>query len=586
MKILNKVKCLSHILNNSNYFYYVKNTPYLLDKEYDYLMQKLINIEKKYPELIINNSPTQKIGYELLNNKNLPILYHFTSMLSLDNVFDKKNFLLFYKKIQKKLNTKKILFCCELKLDGLAVNLIYKNGYLEYAATRGNGKCGEDITKNIKKIKSIPLKLVGNLKPNIIEVRGEVFMKKSIFSKLNNMLSVKKKKIFSNPRNAAIGSLKQSNAQITADRSLSFFCYSIGIMKGLKKTNSQLQDLKLLKKLGLPIEKHSNLCSSSKEVLNFYSKINKIKSTFNFNIDGIVIKIDNKKLQNKLGNNHKSPKWAIAFKFYGEEKITKIQDIKFQVGRTGRITPVAVLQPIRIGGTIIKKVTLHNLNEFNRLKLSINDKIVVHRSGDVIPQIIKVLNKLNNKEKINFPDKCPSCHSFIEKEKNKKYAYCTGGLKCQKQKSALIIHFISKKAINIPNIGKKTIMYLVTGNYINNPVDLFFLTTDILKNIKFIGKKLSIKIINSLNNSKKTTLSRFIYSLGIPQVGISAAENLSKHFIKLENIIHANTSELNKVTNIGHVVSKKIRLFMKNKKNIDLIYKLVNNVGISWDKIV
>lgn len=579
-QIINKIKKLRDILNESQYLYYALNKPNISDEKYDELMLELIEIEKKYPDLIIKDSPTQKIGYKPLNS--FRKVYHEIPMLSLDNIFNEKDYFNFYQSIKNKLNVKNLFFCCELKLDGLAVSLLYKSGNLVNASTRGNGQLGENITNNVNNITSIPLKLRGLNIPKLIEVRGEIFMTKQSFLNLNNTYDAKK--IFSNSRNAAAGSLRQLDPKIIAKRDLSFFCYNITLIDNLMSTNSQWKDLQLLKTLGFPINNYNKIFSSKEDILKYYYEIKEKRSKIKFDIDGIVIKVDNKRFQSELGCSKKYPKWAIAFKFPSKKMLTKIKNISFQVGKHGQITPVATFQPIKIGGVIVKKASLHNVKQFNRLNLNVGDDIMVHRAGDVIPQITSVV-KSNSTKKIYFPKICPFCSAVIEILSNKSIARCTGGLLCSQQKSSLLIHFISKDAMNIQGIGNKLIKELVKCNYLNNQVDLFNLNTDTLMKVKFIGLKSANNIINTLKYSKKTTLSRFIYSLGINNVGVNASIKLSKHFGSLENIIKANFLELNKVSDIGLVTSNNIIKFMQKKNNLDIIFKLIKDVGIFWKNI-
>lgn len=580
-EIINKIQYLRNVLSSYEHLYHNVNESKVSDYEYDQLMLELIKIEKKYPQLITKDSPTQKVGCKPLDSCDK--VYHIMPMLSLKNAFNEKDYFNFDLKVKNKLNILRLDFCCELKIDGLAVNLIYKSGLLITASTRGNGYFGENITANIMHIKDIPLKLNGSNIPKTIEIRGEIFMKKNSFIKLNKDAYNNGKKIFSNTRNAAIGSLLQLNPKVTAKRSLSFFCYGIGFIEKFIKHNSQLEDLKLLKNWGFPVSKDNKLCKSKKEILEYYSKIKEKKSKLGFDVDGIVIKLDNQSLQKKLGYSKKYPHWAIAFKFPSQEKLTKIRNINFQIGKTGQVTPIAILKPIIIGGVIITKASLHNAKKFEYFNLHIDDKVIVKRSGDVIPQIVSVFkSKLLKRNKILFPKFCPICHSVIERSLNSPIARCSGGLICKKQRSGLLIHFVSKNAMNIKGLGNKIIEQLVHKDYLKSPVDLFALTVDILLKIDFIGLKSANNIIITLNKSKQTTLPRFIYSLGIPKVGINTSTSLSNHFKSLENIINADIYDLSKVGNIGIKVAHNIKIFMRKKNNINLINKLINNVGVFW----
>lgn len=579
--IIKRIKYLKNILNYYSFFYHNMNDPKTSDKEYDNLMQELIKIEKKYPLLVKNNSPTQNVGF--IPSNNFGKIKHITPMLSLNNVFNEKDYLEFEKKIKHAFKSENLSFCCELKLDGLAISLLYKNGLLIRAGTRGNGFIGEDITDNVNKIKSIPKKLYGDNIPAIIEIRGEIFMKKLSFYNLNKKYDYKK---FANPRNAAAGSLLQTNPDITAERNLSFLCYGMGITEKFKNTNSQYQDLKILKNWGIPVCKYTKLYNNKNEILNFYNKYKNERKKIEFDIDGIVVKVDNKNFQKTLGCTKKAPRWSVAFKFPAQEEITKVKDIVFQIGRTGQITPIAYLKEVNINGVKITKATLHNATELERLQVNIGDKVIIRRAGDVIPQIVSVINSHKlNKKKIFFPKFCPVCKSLVNRNKNNSIAYCTGGLSCQSQKISFIKHFASKEAMNIKGLGQKIIENLVVNKYVNNYVDLFYLKVDMLIKIDFIGIKLAENIVNSLNMSKKTTLSRFIYALGINKVGLNIAKILSNHFRELEKIMFANFDDLNNIPNIGEKVSNNIIHFMNKKSNVKLINQLINNVGIFWHNL-
>lgn len=512
-----------------SYLYHTLNNPKISDFEFDNMMKKLIILEKKYPKLVLKNSPTNQIGSKTLNI--FKSIIHKTPMLSLENIFTKKDFIKFYKKIYKQIKiNEKIKFCCEPKIDGLAVNLFYKNGILIKAATRGNGKIGEDITKNILTIKTIPQTLCGNDIPKFIEIRGEVFITHKNFEKINKKSIRNKEKIFSNPRNAASGSLRQINPLISKKRLLSFFCYGFGKITGNKISRDQYSYLRKFKNWGLPISDNIAVYDDIKDILKFYDKMK--TSNIGLDIDGIVIKINSIKHQNKLGCTSNFPKWAIAFKFPSQKKITKLINVDFQVGRTGIITPIAILEPVNISGVIIKKSTLHNFKEIKRLNVKINDYVVICRSGNVIPKIISTEKSQisNNNKNIQIPKLCPSCKSILQYNKNKTLIYCTNNLNCIAQKKEKIRHFVSRDAMNIKGFGKNIIDKLVNTGHLNTIVDIFKLDVNTLIKIEKIGLKNSKNIINSINNSKKTTLSRFIYSLGIPEIGVETSKKIANNY--------------------------------------------------------
>ncbi|PPI88242.1 DNA ligase (NAD(+)) LigA [Candidatus Pantoea edessiphila] len=584
--ILKKIFNLRKALRYHEYLYYVKDSPEIPDIEYDNMMIQLQKLEQTYLKENTPDSPTQKIGGIVENI--FSTVQHNTPMLSLDNVFNKKSFLLFDKRIKKRLkNNNDIKYCCELKIDGLAVNLIYKNSLLTSAATRGNGITGENIIQNILTIKSIPVKLQGKNIPMFLEVRGEVFMNKIDFEKINKKAKMNHEKIFANPRNAAAGSLRQLNPYITASRPLNFLCHGLGLVKGGELSSSHILCLRQIKEWGIPISDHIQIAFNTHEVLKFYQRIKNIRYNIGFEIDGIVIKADSKEIRESLGFISKAPRWAVAFKFPAQEKITSVKEVKFQVGRTGVVTPVALLKSVIIGGVTIKSATLHNINEINRLGLHIGDKVVVRRAGDVIPQIINVIlsNRSKNSKKVIFPKYCPICGSFIEKMKNEVTARCTGGLICNAQLKNSIKHFISSSAMNIQGIGNKLVDKLVKKGYVKNVVDLFLLKKQDIIHIDRLGLKSINNIFNALETAKYTSLSRFIYALGIREVGEVTSINLANHFVTLENLMNANFSTLINVKNIGFKTAEHIINFIKEESNRKIINQLICEIGIHWPPI-
>nr|BET44788.1 MAG: NAD-dependent DNA ligase LigA [Candidatus Aschnera chinzeii] len=569
-----------------NYCYYVLNKPKISDVEYDFLMEKLKNIEKEYPELVTLNSPTQNIGGYPLSSFNK--IQHLTPMLSLDNIFNKKKFLEFHQRIYKILkNDYKLTYSCELKIDGLAVNILYKNGKLVHAATRGDGLIGEDITNNIYGIKSIPICLKGNNIPNIIEIRGEVFITHDDFKKLNEYCRINSKKIFSNPRNAAAGSLRQVNANITAKRSLSFLCYGFGMIKGIKIPTSHYQYLILCKQWGLPVHEKISLSSTVEKVIDYYEYINIERSKLNFDIDGIVVKVDSIHLQKILGNTSKAPKWAIAFKYPVEKYLTLLKDVKFQVGRSGLITPVASLSPIKIDGITINNATLYNIYEIKKLDLRIGDIVNIYRAGNVIPKIVNVIlsKRTHNNKTIAIPNRCPICNSLIEYIDGMKSIRCIGVLVCKAQIKGIIKHFASKEAINIVGIDDKIIAQLVDKKYIQNIVDLYYLNIYQLMTLNNIKLKKAEKIIQAIHQSKKTTFAKFIYSLSIRNVGINTAKELANVFNSLNSLMYANLKTLKTINGVGDITAKYIINFFKEHRNQKIINKLINEIGIYWKNI-
>lgn len=577
------IKLRKKILYHS-YLYHTLDSPIISDSQYDILMQQLQILEKKDSSLINNNSPTQRVGFTIPSG--IKSFSHLTPMLSLDNIFNIDDYLKFENKVKNILSSvNRIELCCELKIDGLALNLIYKKGKLRKAATRGDGMIGEDVTNNAVRIQSIPLILNSSNVPDLLEVRGEVFIKNSDFIELNNKAIIKKEKIFSNPRNIASGSLRQNNAEIVVKRKLMFCAYGYNLIKGKDSTNSQYNKLKNLKKWGLPINSHTVLCSDVKAVYSYYKFIKKERLLLDFNIDGIVIKVNRIDFQEKLGNTRRSPRWAIAFKFKAEQNITKVLHVDFQVGRTGIITPVARLVPVEISGVTISNVSLHSQKEIKRIGLSIGDYVTICRSGDVIPKIINVV-KLNSgvkKKEIVFPKICSICMYKIIQKKKCGHFYCSGGFNCILQCKKGLHHFFSKKALNVEGLGVKLIDSLVDAGLVKYPADFFKLQINELIKLDNIGIQSAKNLLDSMNKVKSVFLSKFIYALGIHKVGLATAILLSNHFKSLDKIINANISDFLVLNGLGSIVSENIFYFFHNECNLKLIHNLLEELDISPD---
>lgn len=579
-----KINQLKKILLKYEYFYHALNQPIVSDAEYDYLLEQLYNLELENKDLITADSPTQKVGTKLLDK--FKKTKHFFPMLSLENTFDIHGYINFVKRIKKNnfLN-KKNFFCCELKIDGIAISIIYEKGILVRAVTRGDGFIGENVTGNVKMIKSIPGRLHGNNIPERVEIRGEIFMLKSDFINFNKKYKKNKSQYFSNPRNAAAGLLRHINHQITLQRKLMFSCYRCIFFPDFpQKINTHYERLIQCSNWGIPISTEIILCSSDKEVLCFYKKYEKKRTKLDFDTDGIVIKVNSIDLQNKLGCNQKFPRWAIAFKFVSVEKITLLQDVHFQVGRTGAITPVAYFDPICISGVIIRKASLYNKYEIERLDLYINDSIVVCRSGDVIPKVLKVIKVLRDQfaKKIVFPEYCPVCKTKLLENKEEKIIRCNAGWICSAQKKRALEHFFSKKSLNAIGFGPKIINQLIDKEYITNPVDVFYLKNIDLVTLKNMGNKKSLNIIRAINNCKKTTFKSFIFALGIPNVGEVIAEKIANYFIDLKQLMNADILELNSISGIGRSISNNIYNYFSLSSNCEMIDVLINKVGICW----
>lgn len=568
-----------------NYLYHVENKSEVPDSEYDKIISQLRELEIKNPTLSSLDSPTKKIGEK--TNTRFKQIHHKLPMLSLDNVFEENGFLNFDKRVRDRLqNNNDITYCCELKLDGVAVSLIYEYGELVYAATRGDGSIGEDITANIRTIRTVPTH-IGNITntPNRLEIRGEIFISKEGFLRLNKISKNEDGKEFANSRNAASGSLRQLDPSITAKRPLSFLCYGVGVLEGGFLPYSHWERLQYLKKWGIPIENHTCRCTGIKEVLSFYQKISKNRIFLSFDIDGIVLKIDDLMLQKQLGFISRSPRWAIAYKFPPNEKLTKLKDIDFQVGRSGILTPVARLEPVSLSGVIVRSASLHNINTIKRMELMIGDTVIVQRSGDVIPKIVGIVKSRRplNARPIQIPSKCPVCGADISQTDKEPIIFCTATLTCIAQRKQALNHFVSRRAMNINGIGKCVINELVDKNLVKTPADIFRLNKDILGQIKYLGFKSILNLLNSIIKAKKTTFSRFLYSLGIRGVGEVTAFNLTKNYYILEKLLQADIDSLMKVDNIGITTANNVYNFFKEKHNIALIRDLISpKIGIFW----
>ncbi|QJC37577.1 NAD-dependent DNA ligase LigA [Enterobacteriaceae endosymbiont of Donacia bicoloricornis] len=578
----NKIINLRREILNYNYKYHVLNNSNILDYQYDKLIFKLKKLENLYPYLKNKYSSTKLVGARYKSLTFLKKIYHKIPMLSLNNVFNEqdlfKKFLFPINKIIKKLN-----FCCELKFDGIAINLLYKNGILISAATRGDGIIGENIIKNILKIKSIPHTLKGKNFPKNLEVRGEIFITKKNFKKLNQQ-RFDKYKLFSNTRNTAYGILKMNkNVDKKIFNLLNFYSYGIGFIDQIKFSNQQEILLKL-EYFGIPISKYTRIYSSYYKIINFYKYFKKNRNLLPYNIDGIVIKINDVKKQNILGYTNHAPKWAMAYKFPSQEKLTLLKKIIFQIGRTGVITPIAYFNTVNINGVNINFATLYNINEIIRLNLKIGDHIIIQRCGDVIPKITNVvINKkfLKRKTNILIPTLCPSCNSILKKTTNN-ILYCKSGLFCKDQLKAYLKHFVSRDAFNIYYLGEKLINKLVDKNLVKNTVDLLNLNNHILSKIDNLGNKFINKILQSLKNKKTITFNKFLFSLGIPEMGTISCYYISLFFKTLENFLNTNLIELCSIKNIGKKTSLSIFNFISKKDNINIIKNLLKKIKIIY----
>ena len=586
MSLQQQIDKLRQDLRRYEYEYHVLDNPTIPDAEYDRLFHQLKALEATHPELITADSPTQRVGAKPLSG--FAQIRHEIPMLSLDNVFSDEEFYAFVKRIEDRLIRlpEPLTFCCEPKLDGLAVSILYVNGVLTQAATRGDGTTGEDITANIRTIRNIPLQLLMDNPPARLEVRGEVFMPHEGFERLNQQALEKGEKTFANPRNAAAGSLRQLDPKITSKRPLVLNAYGIGIAEGVDLPNTHYDRLQWLKSIGIPVNPEIRLCNGTDEVLDFYRDIQNKRSSLGYDIDGTVLKINDIALQEKLGFISKAPRWAIAYKFPAQEELTRLNDVEFQVGRTGAITPVAKLEPVFVAGVTVSNATLHNGDEIERLDIAIGDTVVIRRAGDVIPQIIGVLHDRRpaDARPIVFPETCPVCDSAIVRIEGEAVARCTGGLFCAAQRKEALKHFVSRKAMDIDGVGGKLIEQLVDRELIHTPADLFKLDLTTLTRLERMGAKSAENALASLEKAKNTTLARFIFALGIREVGEATALNLANHFKTLEALQNADLEALQQVPDVGEVVANRILAFWHEPHNVAVVNDLIQQ-GVHWDDV-
>lgn len=580
-----QIEQLRKLIDDHNYAYYVLDDPSIPDAEYDRLMRELQSLEQQFPDLITPDSPTQRVGAKV--DTDFAKIEHLVPMLSLDNVFSDDELSAFAKRINDRLTVvDKREFVCEPKLDGAAVSLLYEQGKLIRAATRGDGRIGEDITQNIRTIKSIPLSLRGDF-PNRVEVRGEVFMSKAAFDAHNELARKNNEKLFANPRNAAAGSLRQKDPAITAKRDLSIYVYSLGLAEGIESADTHFERLQQIKSWGLPVCTEIKIAQGVPELLNYYRSILERREALPYEIDGVVYKVNSIEDQEQLGFVARAPRWATAHKFPAQEEITLLERIDFQVGRTGAITPVARLKPVFVGGVTVSNVTLHNMDEIQRLDARIGDSVIIRRAGDVIPQVVSVIleRRPEDAQVVQMPEQCPVCGSEVEREDEQAIYRCSGGLVCQAQRKEAIKHFASRKAMNVDGLGDKLVEQLVDEEYITNVADLYGLTAERLVDLERMGERSAEKLVEAIAASKRTTLAKFIYALGVREVGEVTAQTLASELQTLEAIENAKEEALLALPDIGPVVAKHIEAFFANESNRAVITALLE-AGVHWPEVV
>ena len=588
--VLSDYERLKDELNQHNHSYYVLDDPSVPDSEYDRQMRQLQDIESQYPSLRTSDSPSQRVGGEALSA--FTQVHHDVAMLSLDNAFSQAELEDFDRRVKDRLNyaaltqPPEIDYACEPKLDGVAVSLLYRDGLLERGATRGDGTVGEDITANVRTINSIPLKLVGDHIPSLLEVRGEIYLPRAGFESLNAKAIAAGEKAFVNPRNAAAGSLRQLDSKITASRPLEMCAYSVGQFVAETRPDSHLSMLQTLASWGFKINEHMQVVSGIAACEDYYQILAERRDGLAYDIDGIVYKVNDLRLQERLGFVAKAPRWAIARKFPAQEEMTQLLDVEFQVGRTGAVTPVARLEPVFVGGVTVSNATLHNGDEIQRLGICIGDTVIIRRAGDVIPQVAKVVldRRPANARPIVFPERCPVCDSAVVRAEGEAVARCSGGLFCGAQIKQAIKHFASRKAMDIDGLGDKLVDLLVDREVIFSVADLYDLKTEQLQGLERLAEKSAANLVAAIEASKATSLAKFFYSLGIREVGETTGQTLANNFGSLEAVIAADTEALLEVDDIGPIVAGHIVDFFRNSDNLSIIQAL-RDAGVSWPDI-
>jgi len=579
-----RVDQLREEIDRHNYLYYVLDTPEIPDSEYDRLLRELKDLESRYPGLITPESPTQRVGAEPLAA--FDEVRHTVPMLSLDNALDEQEMSDFDRRVRERVKTdSEILYTAEPKLDGLAVSLRYEKGLLVRAATRGDGSRGEDVTHNVRTVQSVPLRLRGAGFPAVLEVRGEVFMPKKGFEALNEAARRKGAKTFANPRNAAAGSLRQLDSRITAQRPLTFLAYGLGEVSGDPVAETHSGVIARLKKWGIPVSPELKVVQGLPGCLDYYHAIGERRDRLDYEIDGVVFKVDELALQAALGYVARAPRWAVAYKFPAAEELTTVEEVEFQVGRTGAITPVARLTPVFVGGVTVSNATLHNMDEVARKDVRKGDTVFVRRAGDVIPEVVRVLpeRRPRGAKPVKLPTHCPVCGSEVIKPEGEAVARCSGGLYCPAQRKQALLHFAARRALDIDGLGEKLVDQLVDQGLVQDPADLFGLSLEQLAGLERMAEKSAQNLLEALEKSKETTLARFLFALGIREVGEATAGNLASAFGSLDAIEAADEQHLQAVPDVGPVVAAHVAAFFRQKHNLEVLRKLLA-AGVHWEE--
>ncbi len=580
-----RVAQLRSDIERHNHRYHVLDDPEIPDAAYDRLIGELRELEEEYPALVTPESPTQRVGGSPIDA--FAQVRHRVPMLSLDNAFSREDVVAFDRRVRERLEIEQdVQYACEPKLDGLAVSLTYRRGSLEIAATRGDGTVGEDVTHNIRTIQSVPLRLTGTDHPELLEVRGEVLMSIAGFREMNRRAEEKGEKIFVNPRNAAAGSLRQLDPRLAASRPLEIFFYGAGFVEGAKLPERHSKLLEALRRWGLRTAPESRVVEGVESLLAYYDEIGRRRANLRYQIDGVVYKVDSLEQQRELGFVARAPRWSIAHKFPAEEEMTRVRAIEWQVGRTGALTPVARLEPVFVGGATVANATLHNIDELQRKDVRAGDIVVLRRAGDVIPEVVRVILEKRPPDALpeRLPDRCPVCGSAVEKEEGEAVARCTGALVCPAQLKETLRHFASRRAMDIEGMGSKLVDQIVDQGLVKDAADFYRLRAEVLSELDRMGEKSAAKLVQALERSKTTTLPRFLFALGIRDVGEATAEALARHLSTLERLRGSSTAEIEEVPDVGPVTAAHVHAFLNEPRNARVIDELMQ-LGVSWPEL-
>ncbi len=576
-----RVRALRAELEAHNRAYYVFDAPTIADAEYDRLFRELQALETAHPELLCADSPTQRVGGAPLAQ--FVQRRHSAPMLSLNNAFADEEVAAFDRRCREALGAESVDYACEPKLDGLAITLVYERGLFAYGATRGDGTSGEDVSANLRTLRNLPLRLLGDVLPERLEVRGEVLLYRRDFAQLNQRQREAGAREFINPRNAAAGSLRQLDPRITARRPLRFLAYAVAALDGLPMPSHHSAAMAQLAQWGLPVAAERNTVTGLDGLLGYYQRLGARRDSLPYDIDGVVYKVDSLAAQEQLGFVSRAPRFALAHKFPAQEEATRVLDIEVQVGRTGALTPVARLEPVFVGGVTVTNATLHNEGEVRRKDVRVGDSVLVRRAGDVIPEVVAVIQERRPADAREFamPARCPVCGSAVERPADEAIARCSGGLYCPAQRTAALLHFASRRALDIEGLGDKLVEQLVAANLVNTPADIYRLDMAALSALERMGEKSAANILAAIEKSKTTTLARFIYALGIRNVGESTARDLARHFGRIEALLAADEAALERVPDVGPVVAASIRRFCAEPHNLQVIGAL-RQAGVAW----